>query len=250
MLKVSVFASVLFSFGTVFFSGQAFATGYFDSATKTGAGGWACNPATPGYSGWIHFWRDDGKFLGALLANKPREQAVANLCGGSGAHGFSGDFEYPASFLDNKKHTVRGYFLNQDGQTSIELQNSMQVTFSDATFFNFNVVDVDACNWPNPYANLPGWVVQENPMSKVKRCTGYNGWYMSFKMIYLGDPNIPIGATTKICGSGLPIPTGWQVVSSENDQKCLNSYTATTWLDQVSFTNVSYHPTYTLKKVN
>ncbi len=107
---------------------DASAAGYFNSTSKYDYEGWACNPGLPGYSGWLHFWRDDGVFLGALHAGIPRESAVGEICGDSGVHGFSGKLDVKYEHLDNKVHTVRAYFINPDN-TNFELQNSVSVLF-------------------------------------------------------------------------------------------------------------------------
>ncbi|MGN5139330.1 hypothetical protein ACTG15_15205 [Aeromonas sp. 164P] len=54
---------------------NAFAGGYLEAASKYKYTGWACDPDTPNYAGWVHLWRDDGIFIGALPANHNREPA-------------------------------------------------------------------------------------------------------------------------------------------------------------------------------
>jgi hypothetical protein len=107
---------------------NAFAGGYFENASLYTYTGWACEPTTPDFQGWIHFWRDDGKFLGALPANISREAAVGDNCGGNSSHGFFGNISFPQEYLDLQWHAVHAYFIRQDN-TVFELTQSPQYVF-------------------------------------------------------------------------------------------------------------------------
>lgn len=124
MKRITAIASILFS-------ATSFAGGWLETASKYTYGGWACEPSTPSFQGWVHFWRDDNIFLGALHANGHREQAVGNLCAGNSDRGFYGTISFSDSYLDNKTHKVRAYFVRENG-TNFELQGSFKNVFFDS----------------------------------------------------------------------------------------------------------------------
>lgn len=195
---------------------SSFAAGYFGSQNKTFYEGWACNPATPGYSGWIHFWRDDGVFLGALIANIPREAAVGAVCGDAGVHGFSGTLSFPSSYLDNQVHTVRAYFINQDGASSIELQNTVQVLFDGAP------VEPPRQSMCNSTLNSAGWVLtgiaHENSCNTPVSINGVSRTYT-----YVVD--MPVGSEITACVNSR-LPAGWSVISTSTGSYICQQYIA------------------------
>lgn len=195
---------------------SSFAAGYFNSQSKTYYEGWACNPATPGFSGWIHFWRDDGVFLGALNANIQREPAVGAICGDSGVHGFSGALSFPASYLDNQVHTVRAYFINQDGATSTELQNTVQVLFDGVP------AEPPRQSMCNSSMNSPGWVL--TGISHDSSCNTPNILY-GVSRTYTYVVGMPIGTELTACvNSGLP--AGWTSINSSTGSYFCQRYVA------------------------
>ena len=219
-----VFAVVAFALKLILIFGMkdAGAEGYFSAVTQYRYEGWACNPATPNYAGWLHFWRDDGKFLGALHAGIQREQAVGNICGDSGQHGFHGDLQFSADYLDNKKHTVRAYFINADN-TSFELQNAIVVNFVGGSQpYQFNTITGDACQAVDPFINASGWLLKQRPSTDVVRCGSY--WNIPPTHVYVGDANAPVGSTLEVCGTKEntnKLPQGWQIISTQSNSSCV-----------------------------
>lgn len=66
-----------------------------------------------------------------MHANGHREQAVGNLCAGNSDRGFYGTISFSDSYLDNKTHKVRAYFVRENG-TNFELQGSFKNVFFDS----------------------------------------------------------------------------------------------------------------------
>lgn len=183
---------------------NASASGYLESATKYTYAGWACRQSTPGYQGWIHFWRDDNVFLGALPANIPREAAVGAVCGDSGAHGFGGTLSFSATYLDNRSHSVHAYFINQDN-TVFELSSSPRTVLFDGA----------------PPAPPPVQPTTETGCGLVKNnsqwaLTSMSPWLCNIathdrEWTYTYLSNLPIGYTLDSC---TPPPFGWQTLSA------------------------------------
>ena len=121
----------IITIASILFSATSFAGGRLETASKYTYGGWACEPSTPSFQGWVHFWRDDNIFLGALHANGHREQAVGDLCAGNSYRGFYGTISFSDSYLDNKTHKVRAYYVRENG-TNFELQGSFKNVFFDS----------------------------------------------------------------------------------------------------------------------
>ncbi|MFI8619167.1 hypothetical protein ACIGHN_27075 [Acidovorax sp. NPDC077693] len=233
----------------VFFCASSSAAGYFSAPTKFAYDGWACNPDIPQFSGWVHFWRDDGKFLGALHAGMQREAAIGEICRDGGGHGFNGTLSIPYEFLDNKKHTVRAYFINPDN-TSFELQNSVDVVFDGGPQpYVFNVQSSNACQLPSPYWGAAGWVLRDtNP--DLEYCQSTNGYHPTPSFVYLADPNIPVGTEIDVCGSrtNAPrIPGGWQTIRTKQDSKCISQITTVTVRDKPNH-KITYDDTWTIRK--
>ena len=205
-------------------SGGVHAAGYFGAVDKNTYEGWACNPSTPGYSGWVHLWRDDGKFVGAIHANIQRESAVASICGDAGVHGFSGTVSVPSDYLDNAWHTVRAYFINDDG-SSFELQNSVQALFDGGPQpYVFNYQTSGACAKPSPFAAIPGYLLYSSPDSFAPCGNGYSN---PQTYVYVGDPAIPVGTETEFCADSASVsklPSNWQVVGNGNNGVCVRQF--------------------------
>lgn len=102
--------------------------GNHDNTTSDKVEGWACDPsnfakpvAVHIYDGW-GFEPNYGNFLGAVMAGRPREQGVANSCGGYANHGFS--FTLPQYRRDGKVlkdggvHTIVAHIIGIDAQGS------------------------------------------------------------------------------------------------------------------------------------
>lgn len=209
------------AFGAVAFVSSAQAAGYFGAPNKRTVEGWACNPSLPNYQGWLHFYRDDGKVLGAAQANIQREEAVGAACGDGGAHGFQGTLDYPSEYLDNKRHTVRAYFLNPDG-SSFELQNSVEILFDGGPQpYVFTYQTTPACVNPNPYFSIPGWLLYSSPQSFEACGTAYIN---PLTFVYIGDPAIPVGTETEFCADNVSVtklPSNWQVIGNGTNGVCL-----------------------------
>lgn len=109
-----------FTFGTYHFSNYLLAgiepniKGYHEAANSLSTWGWACNPADYDEPVWIHFYKEDGAYMGATLADDFREEAVGNKCGGFRNHGF--DWDYPESLKDGKTHQIYAYAINSKGE--------------------------------------------------------------------------------------------------------------------------------------
>lgn len=233
---------------------NANAAGYMGHTKKDYTEGWACNPATPNYSGWVHFWRDDGKFLGALHAAQPREAAVGEICADAGYHGFAGAFDYPSDFLDNQWHKVRGYHINQDNSVT-ELQNSWDVLFDGGPQpYVFTYQSANACIVPSAFADLPGWLMSATPLSSSVYCPQLLTYSIPNQYVYVGDPAIPTGSEVEICAipkTLAKIPAGWQVVSVVNSNTCIKQYNVTIVGNYPpSFHNIIYVERLKIRKVN
>ncbi|MGL6240675.1 hypothetical protein [Aeromonas dhakensis] len=219
---------------------NAFAGGYLEAASKYNYTGWACDPDTPNYAGWVHIWRDDGIFLGALPANNNREPAVAANCGAgdAGVHGFSGTISFPNEHLDNQVHIVRAYFLRQDeSKPAIELLSAKKVLFDGGPQpYIFNYQTGGICN-KSTFADSPGWLLSDTP-KEFKKCG--SDYRFPNRYVFIGDPNIPVGSQVDVCGNPSSIkklPDNWQIQEVVNSDSCLNSVRWT----QVGNNSPSFH---------
>jgi len=203
------------------------AAGYFNAPAKDYYEGWACNPATPGYSGWIHFWRDDGVFLGALPAANQREEAVQQICGDSGLHGFGGTLPITVEHLDNKWHTVRAYFINSDN-TNFELQNSMNVLFDGGPVTPppppppVLPTTVSGCNVASPGA---GWVATYHKATTM--CSTAAQPFAGFQATYQyvgANSQFVYNSGYELVTCGGPAPAGWQNVRVASTTSCNQNF--------------------------
>jgi len=195
------------------FSVSVSAAGWVDSASLTYYSGWACDSADPNYQGWIHVWRDDNLFLAGIPANIPREPAVASLCGGSGVHGFGSIISLPDSYLDNKVHKVRFYFIKRDGSNFEVPGSPVSVVFGNGQ------IKPPEPPAPPPPAISPtvvsGCDINSRPDSTwmmtgvVGLCV--NGWYS-----WTSTANLPIGYRLNSCSQYL-VPAGWVKVGWEGN---------------------------------
>ncbi len=253
-MKFGKFAMAVTAFGAAAFGSGAQAAGYFGVPNKRAVEGWACNPSLPNYQGWLHFYRDDGKVLGAAHANIQREEAVGAACGDGGAHGFQGTLDYPAEYLDNKWHTVRAYFLNPDG-SNLELQNSVEVLFDGGPQpYVFNYQTTGACTIPSPFEEIPGWLQTAADLSLWAYCPQYSGYGIARTYVNAGDPAIPTGSELEICAAPktvAKIPTGWQVVSGVSSGACVRAYsTQAIPPNKPIFFDVLYYEKLKIRKMN
>lgn len=230
---------------------NASAAGYFNATTKYDYEGWACNPSLPQFSGWIHFWRDDGKFLGALHAGIQREPAVGEICGDSGVHGFSGKLSIPVEYLDNQRHTVRAYFINPDN-TNFELQNTASVVFDGGPQpYVFNVQPSGPCETTSGFWSLSGWVLKENTSGGPTYCPASMAYQTTSYFVYLGDPNVPVATEIDICGTpanASRIPAGWQTIRVKSDYKCITRIQAVQVGSNPPNFTFTYADTWTVRK--
>lgn len=203
----SLFCSIAFAAG-------AADMGAVDGLDANGAGGWACTSELPNYQGSVHVYRDDGLFLGAISANLPREQAVTDLCGGNGAHGYAGSFSYPSSALDGNKHDVNLYFIRADG-SHFEIPGSpRQVQFGDPPAPPFKLQTVSGCHmFNNPASGT--WILKTRNNVCHPRPTDSA---LTYTWAYL--PDVPSGYQMETCEGA--IPSGWTMVSSSSSSgNCL-----------------------------
>lgn len=196
MKKLRKFSIILaLSAGSLAIS-NAQAAGWIDvGSTAFRFAGWACDPSIPNYSGWVHFYRDDNKFLGALLANVPRDPGVASACGDAGIHGFDGVLSVPAEYLDNKEHTVRAYFIKPDNSHFL-LDNVKRVVFKAPP-----PPTIGGCDVSYPGA---GWVMTAALSWPISGCSRASKNYTYTYIAGLG-----IGAEMAVCYSSDPLPQGW-----------------------------------------
>lgn len=75
--------------------------------------GWACDPRAPGYQAEVHARRDDGKFLGRMLADQPLLPGVPAVCASPhGNHGFKLYINRKPQWVDGKRHSVTLYIVD------------------------------------------------------------------------------------------------------------------------------------------
>ena len=220
-----------------FLSSNALAEGWIGSTSNTytdGAHieGWACNPATPGVSGWVHFWSGsaDNKFLGALHANIPREQAVGNICGDSGVHGFSGPLDVPYAERDGKRHKIVAYFINENGQPPLLLQNHAYMWLDGG----YTLQTRTECNGANP---APGHWVKKAVGGKCTLHSSVGGITWALNTTHAFISNAPSGYQLEACEPG---PAGWTTLSTNpSSSNCMR-------IDP--YANIVTSPSYIIKK--
>lgn len=150
---------------------SAQAAGYIDQFVNNGDthyyAGWACNPDQPHELATVHVWSGD-VFLGVLPINGNREQAVADLCGGTYFHAFSGSVTIPESL---KTGAIREVSLTYVGATNAVLYNSPVTAQFPGTpvppppvVTAPRSVTVNTCIDKRPG---PGWIVQKRAGSGV-----------------------------------------------------------------------------------
>jgi RHS repeat-associated protein/uncharacterized repeat protein (TIGR01451 family) len=123
--------------------------GNHDITTQTVVEGWACDPSNYSKPVAIHiydgagFLPNNANFIGAVMADRPREQAVADSCGGYPNHGFS--FTLPeyrpdgTKLKDGQTHTIVAYIIgidtegNGNGRVVGTWNTGQQVTFTPPT---------------------------------------------------------------------------------------------------------------------
>ena len=119
-----MFAVVAFSLVTVSNVGAATnpaPKGFLDVANYVTIEGWACDPSDYRDHIQVHIYVD-GNFYRATTADRVREQAVANECGGYDMHGF---LVYGDGLpVDQKSHVIRAYAINTPVGSNPELNQS------------------------------------------------------------------------------------------------------------------------------
>ncbi|MCG8985656.1 hypothetical protein MI467_02230 [Delftia acidovorans] len=222
---------------TSFLSANVLAEGWIESASNAytdGAHieGWACNPATPGTSGWVHFWSGsaDNKFLGALPANIQREQAVGSICGDSGRHGFGGSLSVPYAELDGKKHKIIAYYVGENGQPPLLLQNHAYMWLDGGYVLQTKT----ECNGANP---APGHWIKKTVGGKCILNTGLGSTTWGLSITHAFVSNAPSGYQMEACEPG---PAGWATISTNpSSSNCMKfDFNA----------NVVTSPSYIIKK--
>lgn len=98
--------------------------GFHDDATCQASWGWTCDADDPKQPLEIHMYLDGPAGSGAtgwsgISAGVIREQAVADLCGGNPAHGFS--WPIPDSLIDGQTHQLYAYAINIGSSGSNQL---------------------------------------------------------------------------------------------------------------------------------
>lgn len=119
----------------IIFPTAAFAIGMVDTEPNSAwtYTGWACDPSTPGYQSEVQARRDDGKFLGRVIADLPQKAATPPVCSSPhGVHGFKLDIERKPEWADDKKHDVTLYSIDHKGkQTPFHTFSAQFSTSSD-----------------------------------------------------------------------------------------------------------------------
>lgn len=77
--------------------------GWFDKADCGFLSGWTCDPNNYAASVNVYFY-EGSNLISKVVANKQRESAVAQQCGGNANHGFL--IGTPTSLKDDKQHTI------------------------------------------------------------------------------------------------------------------------------------------------
>ncbi|MBV7463042.1 MULTISPECIES: hypothetical protein [unclassified Acidovorax] len=198
--KLRKFSVILTLAASSFFMSNAQAAGWIDVGTSTFRfSGWACDPSIPNYSGWVHFYRDDNKFLGALLANIPRDPGVASACGDAGVHGFDGVLSVPVDYLDNNEHAVRAYFIKPDNSNFL-LDNVKRVVFKAPP-----PPTISGCAVDYPGA---GWVLTRSIFGINSGCPNQTTTYK----IYTYVAGLAVGTQMTACPSPWwEFPEGWTI---------------------------------------
>lgn len=81
--------------------------------------GWACDPSTPGKQTEVQAKRDDGQFLGRVIADRPRDSAIPSDCSSPhGEHGFRLDVARKPEWADGKTHNVTLYSVDRAGNSA------------------------------------------------------------------------------------------------------------------------------------
>lgn len=81
--------------------------------------GWACNPSVPGHQIEVQARRDDGAFLGRVIADRPIGSAAPSGCSSPhGAHGFELDVAQKPQLADGKTHSVTLYSVDHLGEAT------------------------------------------------------------------------------------------------------------------------------------
>ena len=96
-------------------SGKQSPKGTLDSADCKVFTGWTCDPDAYAQPLNVDFYFNGpggagGQFLGSVLADREREVAVGNECGGSRRHGFS--YSAPDSLQDGQPHKIYAHAIN------------------------------------------------------------------------------------------------------------------------------------------
>lgn len=90
-----------------------------DSSSAWSYSGWACDPSVPGKQTEVQARRDDGQFLGRVIADRPRESTIPSDCGSPhGAHGFRFDVARKPEWADGKTHNVTLYSVDRLGNST------------------------------------------------------------------------------------------------------------------------------------
>jgi hypothetical protein len=90
--------------------------GNFDSASCSGLVGWTCDQNDFSQALRVDFYKDapfgsGGTLIGSATANVSRQDLItANVCGGTGNHGFSAPL--PASIVDGQPHSIYAHAIN------------------------------------------------------------------------------------------------------------------------------------------
>lgn len=81
--------------------------------------GWACDPSIPGKQTEVQAKRDDGQFLGRVIADRPRDSAIPSDCSSPhGEHGFRLDVARKPEWADGKTHNVTLYSVDRAGNSA------------------------------------------------------------------------------------------------------------------------------------
>ncbi|WP_159917469.1 hypothetical protein [Pantoea sp. 18069] len=100
-------------------SAYALGMGGVDSTSAWTYSGWACNPSAPGYQNEVQARRDDGVFLGRVIADRSSKTPVPATCASPHQfHGFQLDIERKPEWVDGKVHEVILYSIDHNGNST------------------------------------------------------------------------------------------------------------------------------------
>lgn len=225
---------------------SANAAGWVDNVIDNSPGqiylqGWACDPNQPHATGWVHFTVNN-QFISALPANQERAD-LAQVCGGTTAHGYSGWVSVPDDVAQNasrgnnyKRRDVYVTLVMDNFSPNVEGGRARGVKIWSPTYYDFKYEYWGRCV-PDPLWNDSRYAFTKTSMSSIMSCPiqGREPYEILRKAyVDISDPSIPKGAKVNVCHTpevnDKLIRNGWSIseifTPSEDCVSSFNSYTA------------------------